>query len=40
MSGEYTFVTPERQHELPRLIQLKLAQEAKQLFSAARPYAF
>src|SRR5439155_18303599 len=28
MTGEYTFVTPERQNELTRLIQQKLAQAA------------
>jgi len=29
MSGEYTFVTPERQNELTRRIQRKLAQTTK-----------
>jgi hypothetical protein len=29
MTGEYTFVTPERQNELTRLIQDKLTQAAK-----------
>jgi hypothetical protein len=29
MTGEYTFVTPERQNELPRRIQEKIAGAAK-----------
>jgi integrase len=31
MTGEYTFVTPERQNELTRLIQAKLADSTKKL---------
>jgi len=30
MTGEYTFVAPERQNELTRRIQQKLAAESKQ----------
>ena len=35
MTGEYTFVTPERQNELTRRIQQKLAQASKQVENAA-----
>ena len=31
MTGEYTFVTPERQNELTRRIQEKLAEAAKKV---------
>jgi hypothetical protein len=35
MTGDYTFVTPERQNELTRRIQQKLAQASKQVENAA-----
>jgi hypothetical protein len=34
MTGDYTFVTPERQNELTRRIQQKLAQASKQVENA------
>ena len=37
MTGEYTFVTPERQNELTRLIQHKLAAAGKQVTAAKAP---
>lgn len=37
MTGEYTFVTPERQNELTRRIQQKLAAAPKMAVTAATP---
>jgi hypothetical protein len=37
MTGEYTFVTPERQNELTRRIQEKLSEAANMRENAAGP---